>query len=318
MHDQFFRCILNGTGDRGVVPNWRNELAVTAGSGSVSIATGAAVVYGMFYDSDSALSFGIPVPSTDNSRYDRIVVRRIWADQTVRVVRVSGTAAFIPSIPALTQTVDIQWEIPLATVLIDDEANITLTDDREWITMPTAWPANIVDTGMYEEGAVTAAKIPDRTRYELKGAGQIEPNSANPCVWTVGGSYDYWQFADAAFNRGWVYFMSPTGVTSSQVDIYVWSVPTVNGAGAGVENCQWDYSVYYGDSGGALTNAAASVNVDQQARVNTTVYRDQLINNLPAGEGQIIALRLSRDGAADSYNSAMALLGIEMSWTADA
>ncbi|NIV28475.1 MAG: hypothetical protein GWN58_02850, partial [Anaerolineae bacterium] len=241
-----------------------------------------------------------------------------WSVQTVRIGRVAGTAAAAPAVPSLTQTAGTIWEVPLATLLINDAGTISLTDTREFCAFTTEWPANVVEPGMFQEGAVTVAKIPDRTRYDLKGAGQIEPDSANACTWVAGASYDYWQFADAAQNDGWVYFMGETGDTGTGVDIYLWTVPDVNGAGAGAENAKWDYSAYYGDSGGTLTNSTGTVNVDQQARVNTTVYRDQLINNLAAVEGQIIALQLSRDGVGDSYNSAMRLLGIELNWTADA
>jgi hypothetical protein len=271
----------------------------------------------MLYDSDTAVSVNIPTPSSGNSRYDRIVLRRDWSVQQVRVARVSGVAAVVPVIPALTQVAGAIWEIPLATILISDAGVITITDTRDFCAFTTEWTANVVEAGMYAEGAVTAAKIPDRTRYDLKGAGQIEPDSANPCSWVAGASYDYWEFADAAQNDGWVYFMGETGDTGTGIDIYLWTIPDVNGAGGGAENAKWDYQVYYGDYDGTLTNANGTVNVDQQLRLNTTVYRDQLIAALPALEGQIIALQLSRDGVADSYNSAMRLLGIELVWTSD-
>jgi hypothetical protein len=219
----------------------------------------------------------------------------------------------------MTQSAGAIWDIPLATVLIDDAGTITVTDTREYTAYTTAWPANIIAAGMYEAGAVTADKIPDRTRYELKGSGQLEPDATNPCAWTVGGSYDYWQFADAVTDSCWVYFMGPLDMASAQLSLYVWSVPDVNGAGAGAENCEWDYNIYYGADGGALTNTTGTVSVDQQARVNTTVYRDQVpAAALAVSEGQIVAFQLSRDGVADSYNSAMRLLGIEASWTSEA
>jgi len=318
LHDQFFRSVLGATGDRGVVRGWRDELLVSGTSSPLSVATGGAVVYGTIHDSDAAVSVSIPTPSTGNSRYDRVVAQRTWSTQVVRIARVSGVAAAVPVVPALTQTANITWEIPLATVFIDDAGAITVTDTRAFCAYPTEWPANVVQAGMYEQGAVTAAKIPDRTRYDLKGANQIRPDSVNPCTWTAGASYDYWAFADAATSAGWVYFMAPDGLVGAAVNIYLWTVPNVNGAGGGAENAQWDYSAWHGADGGALTNTAGTVNADQQARVNTRVYRDQLIAALAVGEGQIIGVQVSRDGAADSYNSAVRLLGIEMAWTADA
>jgi len=318
LHDQFFRSVINGTGNRGPLFGWRNDMLVSGGSSPLSVAAGGGCVYGMLYDSDAAVSVSIPTPSSGLSRYDLVVLRRDWSVQQVRIARVAGVAALVPAVPALTKTAGTIWEVPLATLLIDDAGTIVATDTREFCAFTTEWPLNIVATDMYAEGAVTAAKIPDRTRYNLKGAGQIEPDSVNPCTWVAGASYDFWQFVDAAQNDCWVYFMGETGDTGAGVDIYLWTVPDVNGAGAGAENAKWDYSIYYGTYDGALTNAAATANVDQQVRLNTTVYRDQLVAALPAVEGQIIAIQLSRDGVADSYNSDMRLLGIELVWTADA
>jgi hypothetical protein len=271
----------------------------------------------MLYDSDTANTVNIPTPSSGFSRYDRIVLRRDWSVQTVRLARVSGVAAITPSIPSLTQTALVTWEIPLATILIDDAGTITITDTREFCAPSTEWPANVVEAGMYAEGAITTALRPDRTRWEARGANEIRGDAANPCTWVVGASYDYWQFADAAFNRGWAYFQAPAGLVGT-LDFYVWSIPNVNGAGAGAENAQWDYSIYYGTFDVVPTNATGTTNVDQQARVNTTFYADAFAAAIPATEGDVIAVRLSRDGAADSYNSAMRVLAIEMRWTADA
>jgi hypothetical protein len=316
LHDQFLRCILGATGNRGVVPGWRDGLLVSGTSSPLSVAAGGAAVYGLLHDSDAAVSVSLPTPSAGHSRYDRVVLRRSWAEQTIRVARVAGVAGVIPVVPALTQSPGAIYEVPLATALVTDAGTVTLTDAREFLAFPTAWPAGIVGLGDYAEGAVGAAEIPNRTRYELKGGGSIRPDATNPCTWTAGGSYDYWEFADAATNAGWVTFMAPVGLVGS-VNFYLWSVPDVNGAGGGAENAQWDYSAFYGAGDVAPTNATGTVNADQQARVNTRVYRDQLIAALPATEGQPIALQVSRDGAADSYNSAMRLLGVEMEWTAD-
>lgn len=318
LHDQFFRSILDGTGNKGVVKGWRNELEVTGAASPVSIATGGAVIYGMFYDSDSATTLTIATPSSGLSRYDRIVIRRTWADQICRVGKVTGTAAIIPAVPSLTQTANVIWEIPLATVLVDDAGTLTITDTREFCTFTTAWTANIVTAGMFEEGAVTTDKRPDRARYDLKGSGQIRPDSGAACTRVAGASYDYWSFADAAFNRGWAMWGGDASIVGSSVDFYVWSVPNVNGAGAGAENCEWDYDIYYHTGAGTPSSSSATTTVDQQLRVNTTVYRDLLVAGITLGDGHFVAVRLSRDGAADSYNSAMRLLGIEMAFTADA
>ena len=318
IHDWFFRMVLNGTGNRGPLKWWLNGLEVSGTSSPVSIATGAAIVYGLFYESDAATTVNIPTPTAGLSRYDRVVLRRDWSVQTVRVARVAGVAAAAPAIPALTQAPGAIYEVPLGTILVDDAGTVTVTDAREFCQFCTVWPANTVDSEHYTAGSVTVAKVLDRTRYELKGSGQIEPDSTTPCVWTAGASYDYWAFADAATTSGWVYFMGPTGLVGGTVDIYVWSVPDVNGGAGPPELCQWDYNTYSGPSGGILANTNGTITPDQAARVNTTAYADQLIAAFAINAGNILILKLSRDGAADSYNNAMRLLGIELRWTADA
>jgi hypothetical protein len=316
LHDQFFRCVCGAEDNHGVVNGWRNELEVTGTSSPLSVATGGAVVYGMFYDNDAAVSVNVSTPSSGNSRYDRVVLRRDWSTYTVRVAKVTGVAAAVPAVPALTQGAGAIWEIPLATILVDDAGTITVTDTREYCQILSEWAANIVTAGMYEEGAVTAAKRPDRTRYKFRGANEIRPDSANPCVWAVGVNYDYWEFTDGVTTEGWAYFLCPESLVGT-VDIYVWSVPDVNGAGGGAENCQWDYSIYYGQSGLVPTNATGTTNVDQQLRLNTTFYDDQIVAAVPLADGDLLAVNLQRDGLADSYNSDMRLLGIEIRWTAD-
>lgn len=318
MHNQFFRSVLNGTGDRGVLRNWLNELLVSGISSPLTVASGGAIVYGFAYENDVATSVNVSVPSSGFSRYDRIVLQASWADYTVRVAKVTGIAAVIPVVPALTQAVGAIWEIPLATILIDDAGVIVVTDTRDFCSLTTDWAAGVVTTAKYASGAVTPADVPDRTRYELKGSGSIEPDSTTPCTWTAGASYDYWAFVDAATNTGWVYFMAPVGIPSNQVDLYLWSVPDVNGLGGGVENCQWDYDVYYGGENTTLPTTNGTVNVDQQARSNLSVYADALVAALTVEAGDIIILRIERAGAADSYNNDMRLLAAEMRWTADA
>ena len=316
LHGLFFRVLLNGTGNRGVLRNWENELLVSGVSSPVNVAIGAAIVYGGYYETDEPVTVNIPTPSSGNSRYDRVVVRRNWSSQTTRIARVSGVAAAAPAIPALTQAAGAIYEIPLATVLITDAGNITVTDAREFCTFTTEWPINIIDTDDYSAGMITPAKVPDRTRYELKDAGSIEPDSGTPATWTAGGSYDYWSFADAATNTVWVYFMYPVSIVGTTVALYVWSIPNVNGAGVGAETCKWDYTAYR-IAEGAMSSLPGSITPDQQARDNLTAYRDTLNAAMPLVGSDLVALKISRDGATDSYNSAMRLLGVEMEWTAD-
>lgn len=324
MHDEFFRSILNGTGDRGVLLGWLNELEVTGTSSPLSVASGGAIIYGLFYENDAPVSISVPTPAAGYSRYDYIVVRRSWSTQTARIALVAGTPySFIPVYPTLTQTPGSIYEIPLARLVITDAGTITVTTlgMRQWCTFSTQWGVGTADDPDYfQDGAVTADKIPDRYRYFIKEAAQLEPDSANPATWNVGASYDHWLFADAVTNAVWLYDFVPRDQAGTTVAVYLWSVPDVNGAGGGAENVRWVYN--YALSGPEAV-AAFTTNptlVDQQLRVNTTVYRDLLVTLPSATSGQMIMLQISRTGgdAADSYASDMRLLGVELYYSAEA
>lgn len=316
MMDFFFRMVLNGTGNRGPLKGWLDELEVAGAASPLSVGAGAAVVYGMFYHSDGAVGVGVSTPSAGNSRYDRIVVRRDWTAQTVRLARVVGVAAAAPAIPALTQVAGAIYEIPLATALIDDAGVITLTDDREFCQFTTAWPANAVGSEHILIGSLGPASVQDRTRYWVVGAGQIEADSVAGASWVAGASYDYWDMPDAANDAIWAIFFVPTDYDDTHVTIYLWSTPDVNGGLGPAENVEWDWSADVGPAGPGLANTSGTATVDQSTRVNTTAYRDQLCQ-VAVNAGDVIVLWVSRDGVADSYNNDMRLFGLEPSYNAD-
>jgi len=72
----------------------------------------------------------IPSP-TVSTRIDRIVLRKSWVAQTVRITRIEGIEG--GGAPALTQTDGTTWDIPLYQVSITTGGNITLTDERVYI-----------------------------------------------------------------------------------------------------------------------------------------------------------------------------------------
>jgi hypothetical protein len=316
IHDQFFRSVINGTGDRAVVNGWRGQLLVSGTSSPLTVAAGGGCVYGMLFDMDEATTVDIPTPSTGASRYDIVCLRRDWASQTVRVYRHPGVAAGAPVVPTLTQTAGTYWEAPLATVLVDDAGAITVTDSRDYCTFSTEWPANIVTAGMFEQGSVTVDKIPNRTRYFAKGGKMIRPDATNPCAWVAGPTWDYFTFTNGVTNSAWTYWMGPTGLVGGQVNFYIWNAPTAVAAG----DVKWDYNIYHGDAG-TPTNTTGTVPVIAQGgRAVGTIYRDQVPNIVvPAGPEEIISFQLSRDGGAgaDTYGSPVWLIGVEMEWTAD-
>lgn len=321
LHDQMLRSITGCTGNKGVLLNWLNGLEVTGGASPVNVASGAALVYGTFFESDSAVSVLVNAPSAGYSRYDVIVVRRSVADQTARIGKVTGNQATdSPVIPTLTQDALGIYEIPLATLLIADTGVITITDSREYAIYSTTWPPNLVTGDMIVNGAINADKLTNHNRWKLKGAGAIVPDATNPCTGTAGANYDFWAFATGVTNEGWVYFMFPTGVVPGTLAFYLWTVPDVAAAG----DVKWDWLGYYGtgtSDGVTLMSTTGSILIAQGGRAIANSYRDAFftITNEAIFAGDIIALQVKRDGGAgaDTYGSSARLLGVEMYWTGD-
>lgn len=173
----------------GVAPSYLNSLAVSGSASPVSVASGAALVYGIPHFNDAAISVAVPTP-VSQTRIDRIILRAVWSTQTVRCVRLAGTeGAGTP--PALTQSADDTWEITLATVTITAGGNITVTDEREFLQLvapggiDTAQLADgAVTTAKIADGAVTAAKLADMAAGTVKGravgAGTGDPSDLTP------------------------------------------------------------------------------------------------------------------------------------------
>ncbi len=114
--NQFVReAFLTNPASEGVLRGIGSNLAVSGASSPVAVAAGSAIVYGFFYFNDASLNVTIPTPTTA-TRIDRIVLRVSWAAQTVRVTRIAGTEG--AGAPALVQTANTTWDIPLAQVSI--------------------------------------------------------------------------------------------------------------------------------------------------------------------------------------------------------
>lgn len=113
----------------GVLAGVGGELATTAGSGQVQVATGAALCEGFYYVNDAALNIAIPTPAAA-TRIDRIVLRASHgATRTVRLTRIAGTEG-TGSPPALTQSAGTTWDIPIANVSVTTGGTITVSDQR--------------------------------------------------------------------------------------------------------------------------------------------------------------------------------------------
>jgi len=158
--DIVMRMLLNGTGNRGVLLGWLNDLEVTGAASPVSVNTGGAVIYGLCYENDAAVTVDVPTP-TSNTRVDRIVVRRNWSTLTARITRVAGTEG--AGAPAMTQSPAPSgsglYDIPLATLEVDTLGNITVTDAREYCTFSTVpGDGTIATAHLVAEGADLVAR----------------------------------------------------------------------------------------------------------------------------------------------------------------
>ena len=99
----------------------------------IDIESGRALVDGSWYESSATVSVAIPTPAA-NPRVDRIVLRKDWVLQTIRITRIAGAEAASPVPPAIVQIDGTTWDLPLWQVNVTVGAVITVwSDDREFI-----------------------------------------------------------------------------------------------------------------------------------------------------------------------------------------
>jgi len=110
--------------------------ATTPASASVEVTAGSAIVRGTWYNSSATETLAIGPNASGNPRIDTIILRKDYAAQTIRLVVLPGAPAVAPSVPALTQTDGVTWEIPLADIAVANGfatlANTTITPRRHW------------------------------------------------------------------------------------------------------------------------------------------------------------------------------------------
>jgi len=167
---------------QGVLRNYGNMLAVSGIVSPVSVATGAAVVDGKYFENDAALNVVVPTPAV-LTRIDRIVVRKDFANQTARVTRVAGVEG--AGAPALVQIDGVTWDIPLAQASITIAAAITLTDERVFIRSAIG---QVTDRGvvinlngggaLVQSGVQFAIPIPRRMSVHITGWEYASPKQA--------------------------------------------------------------------------------------------------------------------------------------------
>lgn len=261
---------LSTAATQGVMKTYLNALAVTGTSSPVSVNTGGAIVYGFWYVNDTSTTVAVPTPASA-TRIDRIVLRASWASQTVRLVRVAGTEG--AGAPALTQTANTTWDIPLAQASITTGGVITLTDQRVYSTgnfeAATANIANdaittakiaagAVDTTELADEAVTTAKIEDNAIDDTKAGDRVPQfyrrQGGGTTNWSTTGTTNY----------------TPSAVRM-QAGMFQW----VGSVSAGTENIT--FPVAFSDVPLVFVQVRTGINVTTRASANSTTLTVQWI-----------------------------------------
>lgn len=141
------------TGLSCIFPDVFGELAPSVAAPLVSIAAGRALVHGTWYEADAAVAISIPTPS-GTTRTDRIVLRKDFVAQTVRVTRIAGTEGAGP--PAMTRTVGTAWDMSICQVVITTSGAISQLDER--VILQPWIPPGVM--GIAVSGQVIAANTP--------------------------------------------------------------------------------------------------------------------------------------------------------------
>lgn len=124
--------------DKGGVINgavgFNDYNASTPSANTARIATGLGINQGNWHESDANVDIAIPTPAS-LTRVDRIVLRKSWAAQTVRLTRIAGTEG--AGAPAITQTLGTTWDVKMWQVSITTGGVITFTDERSFLFFHT-------------------------------------------------------------------------------------------------------------------------------------------------------------------------------------
>jgi hypothetical protein len=199
------RTFISDQTTEGVLLGYANQLAPSGSSSPVTIGTGAAIVYGFPYDNTAAVSVTIPTPAIGTTGH-RIVLRVNWTAQTVRIA-LKSSADGVASIPALTQSAGVTWEISLATLTITTGGAITLTDARGF-----AHPNLKVGTDNIDDGAVDDTKVGNRVPQFIRRQGD------NASDWSYWGTTTYTP-GSVRMQAGAVLIQIPSGYSSASSNV---------------------------------------------------------------------------------------------------
>lgn len=148
--------------ERGPQAGQDNELRVeptVPASLGVWVREGSAFVGETWYRNTAPVNLQLAPNTSGLARYDRVVVRKLWAQQTVRATVLSGLPG--AGYPGLTHSSGVQWEIPLALIMVASGAvNIAaanITDERGLIRERRLW----LGLGDWDSSSFTIAPVND-------------------------------------------------------------------------------------------------------------------------------------------------------------
>lgn len=147
---EFAQVLRSISGAGGITPDLScvfpdlNKLAPSGIVSPVAIATGRALVDGTWYENDASFNVVIPTPGA-LTRIDRIVLRKSFAAETVRITRIAGTEG--GAAPAITQTAGTTWDEPICQASITTGGVITIIDERRFVagSYPPLFARKIAD-----------------------------------------------------------------------------------------------------------------------------------------------------------------------------
>lgn len=108
----------------GVAFKVLNSYALSVSGANINVDTGRAVVYGTWHQNTAIVPVAIPTPAAAD-RLDRIVLRKDWVAQTIRITRIAGqegagTPEPLVAVPGTT------WDFPLGVCRITAAGVLTL------------------------------------------------------------------------------------------------------------------------------------------------------------------------------------------------
>lgn len=277
--DMYRRMFIHAGPNGSFLYNLGNLLEVTAPAGTtIRINTGYANVHGVFYINSASVDLTVVQPGS-GSNYYRVVLRKDWSAQTVRLALTDPDTV---SFPAVEQVDGDIWEISLAGVQITSAGAVTITDERnQLMKMKQFWVAGFKPT--LTNGCASPAQIEMGTNKNV---------------------YDYCAFDKDAIEYAYANTPLPSDYTGGLVYYQVfWLHPAATA-----------YLVSWGLQGVAITNDGA-LDVAQGTAVysrdtggtTSDLYQSPIstgvtIAGTPAA-GKYVQFRIQRQATEGTYDT---------------